>query len=153
MLSTSDQCRRLVWGPLLIVVCDMVVYLLPVLVLQAMSSSTAEARAACSSWQAQAQDSLVTISRLQDLLAEAAAPHGSSAADGTAEAPDEEAGRLRAALLQQQVQAASLELQVKVLGVQLLRSHAAAKQASSSVIPLLSGVEARLLALKARTSA
>lgn len=96
----------------------------------------------------------MTISRLQDLLAEAAAPHGSSAADGTTEAPsDEEAGRLRAALLQQQVQAASLELQVKVLGVQLLRSHAAAKQASSSVMPLLSGVEARLLALRARTVA
>jgi hypothetical protein len=115
-----------------------------------MSSSTAEARAACSSWQAQAQDSLVTISRLQELLAEAAAPGGSSAAPEAA--ADGEAGRLRAELLQQQVQAASLELQVKVLGVQLLRSHAAAKQASSSVMPLLSGVEARLLALKARTS-
>lgn len=62
-----------------------------------------------------------------------------------------EVGRLRAALLQQQAQAAALDLQVKVLSMQLLRSHAAHMQAGSSTCQLLSVVEGRLLALKTHT--
>lgn len=119
-----------------------------------MSSSCAEQRSRCSSWQAQAQDSLLTISRLQQQLQEAAGkPTGDQSAvqDGS-EAPEEEVGKLRASILAQQMQVTELELQVKVLSMQLLRSHAAAKQASSTFMPLLSGVEARLLALSTRTS-
>jgi hypothetical protein len=60
---------------------------------------------------------------------------------------------LQAALAQQTAQAAALELQVRVLVAQLLRSHAAGRQLGGSVAPLLSGVEARLLSLMARTGA
>lgn len=128
---------------------------------QAMASSTAEARKECSSWQAQTQDALLTINRLQELLAEATSNTAAAAAQQEAssprpgdetEAPEREVSRLRASVLQQQVQVTTLELQVRVLSMQLLRSHAACKQASSSVVPLLSGVEARLLALKARAA-
>jgi len=105
----------------------------------------------------------VTISRLQELLSEAAGqqqqqqqqPNGQANTDELsveeAVPPEQEVAKLRAAMLQQQVQVTTLELQVKVLSTQLLRSHAAYKQASSSFLPLLSGVEARLLSLKART--
>lgn len=158
---------------------------------QAAASNAAEARKQCSHWQAQAQDSLATIQRLQELLAEAASWGGDGAAGadagaggsvaGTKDAEDSspeqqqqqqqaeggegsvrgvqheegasdgEVGRLRAAMLQQQVQVASLELQVKVLSTQLLRGHAAQLQAGSSTCQLLSGVEGRLLALRTRT--
>jgi hypothetical protein len=159
--------------------------------LQALAGTSAEARKECSSWQAQAQDSLHTISRLQQMLADAAAwgdpttaPHGSAAAasagaltqqqqqdadqqqqDGEQQQQEEEgvsqpaAGQggpqevevLRGTVLSLQGQVTGLEVQVKVLSSQLLRSHAAFKQAGSSIAPLLSGVEARLLALQART--
>lgn len=129
---------------------------------QAMSASSAEARQESRNWQAQTQDALVTISRLQELLSEAAGQqqqqqqpndqaHTDEPSAKEAVPPEQEVAKLRAAMLQQQVQVTTLELQVKVLSTQLLRSHAAFKQASSSFLPLLSGVEARLLSLKART--
>ena len=63
------------------------------------------------------------------------------------------APRVVAALLRAQVQEQTQqqELQVRVLAAQLLRSHAAAQGVTGSIAPLLGGVEARLLALKARS--
>jgi hypothetical protein len=135
---------------------------------QAMANSCAEVRRECSSWQSQAQDSLVTISRLQELLTDAAAssstpadaqqrasqPQPDGASESGAERPEAgtAVGALQASVRQHQLQVAALELQVKVLSMQLLRSHAAHKQASSAIMPVLSGTEARLLALKTRTS-
>jgi hypothetical protein len=76
------------------------------------------------------QDALATIGRLQEMLQEGGGRPGD--ADAAAQA-------------QQQ------ELQVRVLAAQLLRSHAAAQGVTGSIVPLLGGVEARLLALKARS--
>jgi hypothetical protein len=132
-----------------------------------MANSCSEVRQECSRWQSQAQDSLVTISRLQALLTDAAARSTAPAheqqqasqqqpdgAEGGAERPEAGpgVGALQASVRQHQLQVTALELQVKVLSMQLLRSHAAHKQASSAVLPVLSGTEARLLALKTRTS-
>jgi hypothetical protein len=64
---------------------------------------------------------------------------------------EKEVDVLRGTVLSLQSQVTGLEVQVKVLSSELLRSHAAFKQAGSSIVPLLSGIEARLLALQART--
>lgn len=73
---------------------------------------------------------------------------GEAAAAGSGDAEQ----RLRATLAQQQARAAALELQVGVLAAQLLRSHAACARVRRSVLPLLGGVEARLLGLKAKAA-
>lgn len=136
--------------------------------MQLMANSCAEVRRECSSWQSQAQDSLVTISRLQELLSDAATgsntpaneqqpavqPQPDGASEGGAECHEAgtDVGALQASVRQHELQVTALELQVKVLSMQLLRSHAAHKQASSAIMPVLSSTEARLLALKNRTS-
>lgn len=136
---------------------------------QAVQQQSAAAQQESRNWQAQAQDALVTVSRLQEMLAgdaaaaaAAAAPEavsgdgGDGADPGGAGALCPAAGgeleQLRGTLAQQHAKVAALELQVSVLAVQLLRSHAACGRVSRSLLPLLGGVEARLLGLKARTA-
>jgi hypothetical protein len=152
--------------------------------LQALAASASQARAEGQQWRTQAQDGLLTISQLQEMLAEgasweasaadaAAASHSQGHADGhpsegavpnssttsSSSEPQQQqqssAGspaKLRAALLQEQARSTALDVQVRVLSVQLVRAQAAYQAATRSLLPILGGVESRLLALQARSA-
>lgn len=149
---------------------------------QALAAAATQARAEGDQWRSQAQDALLTISQLQEMLAEGAsweasaaaaadAPNGTdqgssrqaaglqdsssgeahAAADAGA-VPASSPAKLRAALLQEQARNAALDVQVRVLSAQLVRAQAAYQGAARSLLPILGGVEARLLALQARSA-
>jgi hypothetical protein len=112
-------------------------------------------------WQAQVQESLSTIARLQDCMEESAA-WSSSAGAGTSQGGEASSGDGEAAsgqqqqqvvlqgqLLKEQADRARLELQVRALCAELLRTHSAQQAYRKCMVPLLSGVEGRLLALHA----
>jgi hypothetical protein len=155
--------------------------------LQALAASVSQARAEGHQWRSQAQDGLLTISQLQEMLAEGASWEASAAAAGDAAATGQDqntrsqpgeggdpnassssgssiepldyssaaAGspaKLRAALLQEQARSTALDLRVRVLSAQLVRAQAAYQAATRSLLPILGGVEARLLALQARSA-
>jgi hypothetical protein len=152
------------------------------LLLQALAASATQARAEGEQWRAQAQSALQTIAQLQEMLAEGAnweasaaaaadaaadpdqsssqqhaqdmqdSPNSTDAAGDAAAAAAGDAARLRAALLQEQARNAALDLQVRVLSAQLVRSQAAYQSGARSLLPILGGVEARLLALQARSA-
>lgn len=118
-----------------------------------------ELRSVSDRWEAQAQQGLAQSEQLKDLLEEsatwgadrpAAAPAEGGGAAGTApaapaaDAAAEECRRLEGALLAESARAASLELQVRALCMELTRAGAAALSAQHAVLPLLSGVESRL---------
>jgi hypothetical protein len=115
-------------------------------------------------WQAQVQESLSTIARLQDCMEESAAwssspgtgasqaEDGSSRGDGGAapgQQQQQQAEALQGQLLKEQADRAKLELQVRALCAELLRVHSAQQAYRKCMVPLLSGVEGRLLALHA----
>jgi hypothetical protein len=159
------------------------------LLLQALAASASQARAEGQQWCSQAQDGLLTISQLQEMLAEGASWEASAAAAADAAATGQDQGhshsgeggdpkttsssssssggvephpqdqssagspaKLRAALLQEQARSTALDVQVRVLSAQLVRAQAAYQAATRSLLPILGGVEARLLALQARSA-
>mmetsp|Transcript_2503 Transcript_2503/g.6433 ORF Transcript_2503/g.6433 Transcript_2503/m.6433 type:complete len:556 (-) Transcript_2503:205-1872(-) len=105
-------------------------------------------------WEAQAQDGLAQAERLKEMLEEAAgwsagqAAAGPQAAmngyvaavNGTAPTPQQ----LEAALLMEKARTAELELQLRALAAELLRSQQASMAIGKAVLPVLSGVEYRL---------
>jgi hypothetical protein len=151
------------------------VYLLP----QALAASASQARSEGAQWRTQAQDALLTISQLQEMLAEganweASAAAAADASTGVDQANSQQAdglqdnsgtdaaaagdaaasspAKLRAALLQEQAKSAALDVKVRVLIAQLVRAQAAYQTSTRSLLPILGGVEARLLALQARSA-
>lgn len=151
---------------------------------QALATSASQARAEGGQWRIQAQDALLTISQLQEMLAEGASWEASAAAaadataagqnqghsqlggdlqdkhsssngaqgQSSADSPADSLAQLRAGLLQEQARNAALDVQVRVLGAQLVRAQAAYQSATRTLLPILGGVEARLLALQARSA-
>lgn len=89
--------------------------------------------------------------QLHDVQQQQQQQEGGESEPAAGQGGPQEVDVLRGTVLSLQSQVTGLEVQVKVLSSQLLRSHAAFKQAGSSIVPLLSGVEARLLAVQART--
>ncbi|KIY93085.1 hypothetical protein MNEG_14877 [Monoraphidium neglectum] len=116
----------------------------------------AEARDQAARWEAQAQDGLSTISRLKDCLEDGAAwggEGGTTAEEGGGPPQADESAEARAARLQGEVvsgqaRAAALDLRSRALAAEVLRAHAARAALGRALVPLLSGVEARLLAAR-----
>lgn len=126
---------------------------------QLLSEQLAEARELSSRWEAQAQDALSTISRLQDCLEEGAAWDAENAppagADGGGGGGDVDAAGDKAgggggggSAAAAGAARAALELRSRALAAELLRAHAARGALSRALVPLLSGVEARLMAAR-----
>jgi hypothetical protein len=125
-----------------------------------LAEQLSEARAQAASWEAQAQDSLSTIARLQDCLEEGAAwdsgatSHGAghaaaeTSAAGAAADADAEVRQLKAEAARRQAAAAAADLRARALAAELLKARAAAGAAGRALLPLLSGVEARLRATR-----
>ena len=142
---------------------------------QVLSDEVAELKQAAGTWEQQAQESLGTIERLKDLLEDSAAwdddqgqpgaqpsgvgmdpasPQAAAAGEAAPEgagaaAAAEAAARLRAALAREQQRGIALDLQVKALCAELLRAHGAQRELGRSMVPVLGGIEARLLAVSA----
>jgi hypothetical protein len=138
---------------------------------QVLGEQLSEARAQAAGWEAQAQDGLSTIARLQDCLEEGAAWEGGGASGGGGGEDEgggaggggdagggggDEAGsvgggavaRLRSGVARREAKAAAADLRARALAAELLRAHAARGAAGRALVPLLSGVEARLRAAR-----
>lgn len=149
--------------------CTRVSYLLCCLWLQALAESSASWEKEREQWQTQAQDSISTISKLQELLAEGASweavqdgrsssvavsgPESSAEHFNTAvQSGQNDVAALHASLLKEKARCAQLDLQVRVLAAQLVRACAAYKSVGRSLLPMLSSVESKLVLLKGQTS-
>jgi hypothetical protein len=120
-------------------------------VLQVLSDEVTTVRKQADLWQAQVQEGLSTISKLQDCMEEsanwsttAAAEHGVAGGSGAVDS----GGHVQGVLLKEQARRAQLELQVQALCAELLRVHSAQQDVGRCLVPLLGGVEGRLLALR-----
>lgn len=119
------------------------------MVRQAQAESVAAAQEQSAQWRAQAQDALRSISELHKPLVNdlQQQPAPAAAQDGGSAAVD-----LQAALLEEQKKCAHLDAQVRVLCAQLLRMQASYQAAGRTLLPILGGVEAKLLSLQARSA-
>jgi DNA repair exonuclease SbcCD ATPase subunit len=134
----------------------------------ALQQELAEIREVAAKWEAQAQDSLLYIDRLKDLLEESAqwqpeavlqaagqaaagGAHANGIATQTSSIGGEAQGDVYAALLKEQAHCAELEVQVRALCAELTRSHHAQQDIGRSLMPVLSGIENKLLQLHSVT--
>ena len=118
---------------------------------QVLSEEVTTVRKQADLWQAQVQEGLSTIAKLQDCMEESA--NWSSAAvaeqNGAGESEPASSGtNLQGVLLKEQSRRAQLELQVQALCAELLRVHSSQQEVGRCLVPLLGGVEGRLLALR-----
>jgi len=112
-------------------------------------------------WEVQAQESLAQVDKLKDLLEESASwsaqqssaaaagadPAGKAGAGAGAGGPGDAASRLHALqqeMLAEKARVVDLEVQVRALAAELLRSQHANVALGRSVLPVLSGIELRL---------
>jgi hypothetical protein len=115
---------------------------------RALSEELERVKGACDAWEAQAQDALAHVDRLKDMLEEAAGWEGArlaAANNSGAEGGNAKQQEVEAALLAERARSSELELQLRALAAELLRSQQASMAMGRAVLPVLSGIEHRLV--------
>jgi hypothetical protein len=123
---------------------------------RALGEELERVRGACDAWEAQAQDALAHVERLKDMLEEAAGWEGARVAANNSSSTGAAGGgegcsqlakqhEVEAALLAERARSSELELQLRALAAELLRSQQASMAMGRAVLPVLSGIEHRLV--------
>lgn len=103
---------------------------------RALAQDAEHYRGVATKWEAQAQDGLVYIGRLKDLLEESATWQVEGGQDSES-AADAGLASFQKALLQEQARNVDLDLQVRALCAELTRSHIASRDLGQSMLPVL----------------
>lgn len=111
---------------------------------RALTDELASLRRICCKWENQSQDSLAHISRLKDLLEDSARWPSVQINDNGVPEPQDD---LHSYMLKEQARNADLEVKIRALCAEMLKTHQMNKDLSRSMLPVLNGIESRLLYL------